>query len=100
MNKIQTVNLCETDDIVLYCPFSGEKVIDLTEENPERMLSPSSYTLFIATNDGFEYQHSSLGNLDESDVYNEISQLVAENSIIFTLHPSAIMAGNEVYIGF
>ncbi len=54
---IQRVELNKHYDASIYCPFCGQKVIEMEADPPtEEMCHPCPHTLFIAHDEGFEYR--------------------------------------------
>jgi hypothetical protein len=53
--KIQRVELLTFYYISIFCPFCGSKVVDMDEENAVS-INPCVHTLFVATDEGFEYR--------------------------------------------
>ena len=110
--KIQKVEL-DCYDSPIFCIFCGKEVIgDPTAKGSEDLLSPCSHTLFITTDDGFEYRspafNKDLGLKDDDDIdlgeedhdYDSFTDMVKiKNSVklaIFVPPPG----GMGVYIGF
>jgi hypothetical protein len=108
--KIQSVGI-GTYINSIYCMFCGKEVIgDPESRKPKDMVSPCSHTLFVATDEGFEYRSPRFNldtGLEENDVdawpdlgdhsYDSFTDLVnIENSIKLTMDDYNIGA----YVGF
>jgi len=52
---IQRVELTKHYEVSIFCPFCGQKVVDMEAEG-EYMTHPCAHTLFIAHDEGFEYR--------------------------------------------
>lgn len=53
--RIQRVELNKYYDVSIYCPFCGQKVVDMEAQGDEMTL-PCPHTIFIANDEGFEYR--------------------------------------------
>lgn len=55
--NIQRVELLEHYDASIHCPFCGSKVINMSADGvTEQVCNPCDHTLFVATDEGFEYR--------------------------------------------
>ena len=104
--KIQRVEL-STYRLPVHCIFCGKKVVS-GDEGEEQTFSPCQHTLFIATDEGFEYRSDhfvelmkSVEDVDsEEDGYDSITDKVPlENAIKLAIYiPAPAFFG--AYIGF
>ncbi|WVN42337.1 hypothetical protein AOB54_02870 [beta proteobacterium MWH-UniP1] len=77
----------------LHCPFCGEEVVD---EDKAPDTNPCAHTLYIATDDGFEYiapdlkEYAVKNNLGDGEmigVHQSIENIPYGNSFGFTVNP-------------
>jgi len=109
--KIQKVVFTTTEfGPELHCPFCGQRVLTDDPADDDEMTTPCPHTLFIATDEGFEYRHSRFDEnlreqgldeekeetLDFSDLTDKVNLPGAIKFDIFVPMPS----GFRTYIGF
>lgn len=72
MSEIQRVELQEYYDISIFCPFCGQKVVDMeAAEEGQEMNKPCPHTLFIAHDEAFEFRSQ---NFDENRGVVDVSE--------------------------
>ncbi len=98
---MQTVYLSQVLVSILHCPFCGQEVMD-EEKAPD--LNPCLHTLFLGTDEGFEYASDRFvdtwsdfldGGFRESDIHTPMRELQIADSICFALEsvpPSMLCA--------
>ena len=112
-DKIQRVEL-DCYDVPIFCIFCGQEVVgDSNEKKPKDIISPCSHTLFITTDEGFEYRskrfNAITGLKDDDDNFNpdigdhnfdSFTDLVnIKNSIKLAMYVPA-PGGMGAYVGF
>lgn len=102
---MQTVYLSQALASIIHCPFCGQEVMD-EDKVPE--ITPCMHTLFIGTDEGFEYWSDRFeqtctdtleGGFQEFDVHTPMKFLEIPDAVCFVLEPvppSMLCA----YIGF
>lgn len=115
--SIQRVELSRYD-ISIHCPFCGKSVLNNPSENGDEAASqkpvdPCEHTLFVASDEGFEYRSAPFNlalGFDAQDNeacpdlgeggYDEFTDKVSiENSIKLAIHVPA-PSGMGAYVGF
>lgn len=90
---MQTIYISQAVAWAIYCPFCGQKVLD-EEKAPD--INPCLHTLFIGTDEGFEYASDRFelscddlleGGFKESDIHTPMRDLVISDSVCFELEP-------------
>lgn len=113
---IQNVDMTEFYDVNIHCPFCGQKVLDYgLEDEQDGDINPCSHTLFVCTEEGWEYQseefNTNLGiegvdlndetpeNFEDLSVAEITDKVSISDSIKITqtVGPPSMMSG---YIGF
>ena len=108
---IQRVELTEFYDVSIFCPFCGQCIMDMDPQG-EDPIKACPHTLFLATDEGFEYrskrfdENLGLEGMDESKIPMPESgldgltdQVAIVDSIKFALYAGA-PAGLGAYVGF
>lgn len=109
MKKIQRIELNKIYDCDVHCLFCGAKVIDYQDsENP---IHPCVHTLFVASDEGFEYRSDLFNQLvkdqkipddnDENfDGYDAMTDLVEVTDSIKVAQYVGPPSGFGAYVGF
>jgi hypothetical protein len=100
--SIQNVEINKHYECAIHCPFCGDKVLDVFVEDGDPVISPCVHTLFIASDDGFEYTHTLLEGIEDQE-YEHIDELtnsiVVEDGVKFSSYTPA-PSGMGSYVGF